>query len=84
MNGDVRILAGRSRPISGSTEVDTVVGDKSPIPINDGRLQFPILQARQTQMIDVGALKATLMRHRDERRAQVFIDKDSLQISPPQ
>jgi hypothetical protein len=65
MNGDVRILAGRSRLISGSAEVDTVVGDKNSVPINDGRLQFPILLARQTQVIDVGALKATLMRHWD-------------------
>jgi hypothetical protein len=33
------------------------------------------------QMIDMRALEATLMRHRFERRAQVLIDNDSLQIS---
>jgi len=53
VQGNTGINAVASRVLRRPTKVRSVIRDERPISFENGRFQFPILQSRKTQVIDV-------------------------------
>src|SRR5271165_1136460 len=79
MQAHVRVFSSGSRFARRSTKVDAVVRDKGPVAFEDDPLEFPVLRARLSKVIDMRANKATQLGVGGQRRAQVFINQYFLQ-----
>jgi hypothetical protein len=81
MQAHIRVFTRGTRIVRRSAKVDAVVRNKGPVSTQDDPLEFPVLRACFSKVIDVRARKAPLLGVGRQRRAQVFIDQDFLQAS---
>ena len=79
MQTHVRVFSSGSRFARRPAKVDAVVGNKCPVAFEDDPLEFPVLRACLSEVIDMRTEKAPLLGVGGQRRAQVFIDQYFLQ-----